>query len=164
MLRTGWNILLSTWLLRRVLVLGMLVSGLFTVPSHQRVEWIAVLGGGGGARLEKAVALQSEHPGATILVVGSGPELAFANQTLARLGAADPHLLVVEPGTTRACVAALKPLSPAHGLIVTHRAHAPRVRLTWLLEGLSSVPRVVSASDEPVPHEWLKAVGYLLRY
>jgi uncharacterized SAM-binding protein YcdF (DUF218 family) len=163
MFPTGLRILLTTWISRKFLVLLALGTGLLSV-NPERVEWIAVLGGGGGCRLEKAVELQRQHPGAVLLVVGSGPEVECANGLLAKLGAADPHLLVVEPATTRSCVAALRGLRPDQGILVTHGAHAPRVRLTWLLEGISSVPKIVSASDESVEGELLKTLGYLIRY
>lgn len=164
MFRIAFRILITAWFSRKLLVVLALLTGLFSAPMPDQVEWIAVLGGGGGQRLEKAVELQERYPGASILVVGSGPEVQYANRVLAELGAADAHLLVVEPATTRSCVAALRGLRSDRGILVTHGAHAPRVQMCWLLQGISSVPPVVSASDEGVAGEWIKTLGYLVRY
>jgi hypothetical protein len=98
-----------------------------------------------------------------LLVVGSEAETEFASSLLTQRGAA-AHLIIVEPATTRACVAALRRLDPRKGVLVTHREHVPRVRLSWFLEGFSPTPMVVSASEAEVSGEYLKTLWYLLRY
>lgn len=162
-----------------VVAFGALTALLFVRPSSDRVpasaDAVALLSGGSGDRLPRAVGLVTEGV-ASVLVIPNGLDPKWPDANRLCTGEHDFEVICPqpEPDTTRGEAAALEHLAAELGwrriVVVTSRYHLTRAEL--LLDRCVPAAEVRIVSSKPaggplrwtgwVAHEWLGLVDTVL--